>query len=156
MKWRLRVLSAMRGAELNSIKLLSNKNTRRKPRNYHRNRGFAVEEMDRLSEHNFQRMFRMDRSTFHEICEKLHPFLTRNELKARNSSGSVITTETRLAVTLRWLAGGCYLDLCFAWGISKASFYSDRGVLWPTIEALDKCEDYNIGFPIDNQVKLQE
>ena len=79
--------------------------------------------------------FRLDRSTFNELSELVDPIVKRNKLKSIQSSGSSIPTKTRLAVTLRWLAGGSYLDLCFAWGISISAFFSDRGVLLRTIEA---------------------
>jgi hypothetical protein len=52
------------------------------------------------------------------------------------------------AVTLSWLAGGSYVDLCFVWGIEVSSFYSDRGVIWPSIEALD--EVFQMGLPIND------
>jgi hypothetical protein len=105
--------------------------------------------MERLDPSLFQRMFRVDRPTFDEIHGKIAPFLrSRNEVKARNSSGSEIPVRTRLAITLRWLAGASYLDLCFAWGISSSSFYSRRGVLWPTISAIDKA--FSMGFPIND------
>ena len=94
--------------------------------------------MDKLSDAIFEKMFRVDRATFNELSEFIDPIVQRNELKAIQSSGSCIPTETRLAVTLRWLAGGIYLDLCFAWGIYISAFFSYRGVLWPTIEALDQ------------------
>jgi hypothetical protein len=55
-----------------------------------------------------------------------------------NSSGSSIPAISRLGVMLRWLAGGSYLDLCFAWGISTSTFYHENGVLWPAVEALDR------------------
>ncbi len=57
-------------------------------------------------------------------------------------------------MTLRWLAGGSYMDLCFAFGIGVSSFYSDRGVIWPTIEALD--EVFQIGLPINDSVRLEQ
>jgi hypothetical protein len=31
-------------------------------------------------------------------------------------------------VMLRWLAGGSYLDLCFAWGIGFSKFHHNHGV----------------------------
>jgi len=62
----------------------------------------------------FKRMFRVDRNTFDYILRKIEPLLSRNEVKAINSSGEVVTARTRLAVSLRWLAGGSYLDICFA------------------------------------------
>ncbi len=46
-------------------------------------------------------------------------------------------------MSLRWLAGGSYLDLCFAWGVGVATFYADNGVLWPMLQAI-----YSNGFSI--------
>jgi hypothetical protein len=48
---------------------------------------------------------------------------------------------------LRWLAGGQQIDLCFGLGIPKIVFYSERGVLWPTIEAIDLV--IPIGLPLN-------
>jgi hypothetical protein len=124
----------------------------RKPRAFQRNRGFAIGEMDNLSDANFQRMFRLDRSSFYELQDILVSSLIFDSVKATATSGSSISSTTRLAVTLRWLAGASYLDLCFAWGISKAVFYSERGVLWPTIEALDSL--IHLGVDLENEESL--
>lgn len=121
---------------------------RHKPRNIKRNRGYAIHEIDIMSDDTFKKMFRIDRRTFYELVDELNQQITRNDQKAINSTGSAIPMSTRLAVTLRWLAGGQYLDLCFAWGLGKSTFFSERGVLWPTIIALDKM--LKIGFPIDD------
>lgn len=111
--------------------------------------------MDRLHPVFFKRMFRMDRSTFDELLEIITPHLVhRDEVKARNSSGSHIPPKIRLAVTLRWLAGASHLDLCFAWGIAHSTFFSDRGILWPTIEAID--DSFNIGFPVNDPDRLEQ
>jgi len=48
----------------------------------------------------FKRMFRVDRNTFDYILRKIEPLLSRNEVKAINSSGEVVTARTRLAVSL--------------------------------------------------------
>lgn len=128
--------------------------SRRKPKNYHRNRGYALEEFDRLPDAIFLKMFRIDRETFLLLEQNLDRVLKKNEMKAKASSGSVISTRTRLAVTLRWLAGGIYLDLCFAWGISKTSFFSERGVLWPTIAAID--DAFALGFPLSDKYALDQ
>ncbi len=78
-----------------------------------------------------------------------------NVTKAINSSGAVVPLKTRLAVTLRWLAGGSYLDLCFAWGLGVLTFYgSDHGFLWQTLQALD--EIFQMGFPLHDEKKLEE
>jgi len=78
----------------------------------------------------------------------------RNEAKAENSSGAPIVLKTRLAVTLRWLAGASYLDLCFAWGVATSTFYHADGVLWPTIAAIDAA--FELGFPVGDAQKLEE
>ena len=153
LKWRLRVIVSMseendRNQRRQSLQV---KRTRR-PRSFTRNRGFAVNEMDNLSHVNFQRMFRLDRSSFYELRDMLVSSLAFDSMKATASSGSAISTTTRLAVTLRWLAGASYLDLCFAWGLSKAVFYSERGVLWPTIEALDSL--IHLGIDLENEESL--
>jgi hypothetical protein len=127
----------------------------RAQRNICRNRGFAIEQMDRLDPSTFKRMFRVDRYTFDEILEKISPFLDeKNDQKAINSSGSPVTNKTRLAVTLRWLAGGSYVDLCFAWGVGVSTFYGERGVIWPTIEAIDLA--FEMGLPLHDVEKLEE
>lgn len=152
--WRAAVITSMNRANRRLLIKVWQRN-RRKPKNRHRNRGFAVEEMEYLTDRQFKEMFRIDRAAFDWLSEELDPLLRRNEAKAKNSSGSAISTVIRLAVTLRWLAGGSHIDLCFAWGVSKTSFFSERGVLWPTIQALD---DYlpDISFPIDNTFELEE
>jgi hypothetical protein len=74
--------------------------------------------------------------SFYDILEKITPFMRqRDDTKAYNSSGSSIPVKTRLAVSLRWLAGGSYLDICFAWGIGHSTFYHHDGILWRPIHA---------------------
>jgi len=81
--------------------------------------------------------------------------LSRNEVKAMNSSGEPISVCTRLVVALRWLAGGSYLDICFAWGLGISTFFdTDHGVLWPTLQAIN--DVFSMGFPIDDEEKLEE
>jgi len=50
--------------------------------------------------------------------------------------------------TLRWLAGGSYLDICFAFGISQGTFLNDKCVLRGTIAAIDKV--LQIGFTLND------
>ena len=110
-------------------------------------RGFAIRQMNNLSEKDFKIMFRMSRASFEILLEKVTPLIQVQENFAILSSGSLISNTTKLAVTLRWLAGGIYLDLCFAWAISKSGFYQCE--LWPTIQALDKV--LKIGFPTEEE-----
>ena len=110
--------------------------------------------MDRLEDPLFKRMFRVDRETFYFILEKIQVHFTSNEEKATNCSGQPVLLKTRLAVSLRWLAGGSYLDLCFAWGVAVSTFYAENGVLWPTLAALDMV--FPLGFPVNDDAKLAE
>jgi hypothetical protein len=76
-----------------------------------------------------------------------------NQQMAKSSSGSSIPNATKLYATLRYLAGGSFHDICFAWGIAKSSFFDpEKGVLWPAIKAID--ESFFIGLPINDEMKL--
>lgn len=92
-------------------------NSRRTPRrqaNRKRNRNYALEEVEQLSNKEFSSMFRMNREGFNTLYAKVCPFLhDTNEEMARVSSDSCITKKTKLYATLRWLAGGSSLDICF-------------------------------------------
>ena len=57
---------------------------RRKARNKHRNRGYALLEFDNLPAEMFKKMFRIDRLTFDELVDKLDPIIRRNEQQATN------------------------------------------------------------------------
>ncbi|KAJ1439136.1 hypothetical protein B484DRAFT_391976 [Ochromonadaceae sp. CCMP2298] len=110
--------------------------------------------MDRLTDHIFLKTYRLDRASFIELCEQIDPLIRRDEVKAAASSGSGIPSRTRLAVTLRWLAGGSWCDIVFAYGISATTFYSERGALWPTIEAIDA--KLSLGFPLDDADEIEK
>lgn len=126
-------------------------------RNRHRNRGYAIEEVTHIMESTFSSMFRMSRDGFEELLLLISPFMhDTDERMAVVSSGSFIAKRTKLFATLRWLAGGSYLDICFAWGISKSAFFStafEKGIIWPTIDAIDSA--FSIGLPLDNPVELR-
>ena len=74
---------------------------------------------------------------FNFILDKINVHFTSNEEKATNSSGQPEVLKTRLAISFLWLAGGSYLDLCFAWGMAVSTFYAEKGVLRPMLAALD-------------------
>jgi DDE superfamily endonuclease len=123
------------------------------PRN--RNRNYALEEMDYLSDSQFQRMFRLNRRAFYALLDMILPSI--EALPSLNHTfhhrSKEISPRTRLAVTLRWLAGGSYLDICFAFGVSIGSFFKDGGVLWGTIEAINNTLE--IGFPLNDPAELE-
>ncbi|KAJ1399903.1 hypothetical protein B484DRAFT_438105 [Ochromonadaceae sp. CCMP2298] len=121
------------------------------------NRGHAFESMDKLCDLEFRRMFRVNRDIFDDLERNIKPDIRRHVQKARNAVGQgksgEITNRTRLGLTFRWLAGGIYVDICYAWGIGHSTFYHEWGVLWPTIEALDK--HLMLGFPVNDPYEIE-
>mmetsp|Transcript_17897 Transcript_17897/g.36146 ORF Transcript_17897/g.36146 Transcript_17897/m.36146 type:complete len:129 (-) Transcript_17897:1-387(-) len=70
-------------------------------------------------------MYRMEYESFTNLCTILHhPRLAVDEQMSRvRTSKSPITTEIILHCLIRWLAGGSYLDIRVAAGISRPAFY---------------------------------
>ena len=71
----------------------------------------------------------MSKQSFNLILSYVLDFLQVNEAQARRRGGS-ICPELCLYCTIRWLAGGYYLDIIDIAGISNSSFYR---VVWKTI-----------------------
>jgi hypothetical protein len=90
-----------------------------------------------------KRRIRMERSSFDKLLSYIYEDLLVKEGMTNNRGGPIIP-ELCLFCTLRYLAGGFYLDICDIAGISKSSFYR---VVWRTIDALCKCEELSISFP---------
>ena len=75
-------------------------------------------------------------------------------IRACSSSGSPISKKAKLGATLRWLAGGSYLDICTEFGLAKGTFFDENGVLWDTIRAID--DSFFITLPADDPTKLSD
>jgi hypothetical protein len=66
--------------------------------------------------------FRLNRVAFNDLLQKISPLLPGQDVdEAIRSSGSPITNYCRLAMTLRWLAGGHYLDICQLYQVDYTS-----------------------------------
>jgi hypothetical protein len=121
-----------------------------------RNRGYALNEMKELTDSQFIRMFRLSRPAFYSLLSLITPYIQcrHNGIAEKRNEEFAITPETKLAITLRWLAGGSYLDICFAFGVCYKYFHCDNGPLWQTMRAIDKC--LQLGFPLHDEEKLEE
>lgn len=71
-------------------------------------------------------------------------------LQAENSSGSHISVTTRLACTLRWVAGGSHHDISGLFGVSPANVFHFRGVIWPTAHAINDLFDIDLSLNPDD------
>ena len=69
---------------------------------------------------SFRHHYRMERATFDKLVEILKPYLVSS--RRRGQKGRV-PVEFKVAMTLRWLAGGSYLDLCLVYQVSKATLF---------------------------------
>ena len=92
----------------------------------------------------------MSKDNFYILLHLVEDDLRKDKFKAMNSSGSPVTPLIKLAATVRWLAGGMYIDICGLYGLSQTSFFHPlRGPLWPTIYALDIALADMVVFPTD-------
>jgi hypothetical protein len=89
-----------------------------------------------------KRRIRMERTSFEKLLSYIYAELIVKEAMANNRGGPIIP-ELCLYCTLRYLAGGSYLDICDIAGISTASFYR---VIWKTLSAITSCDELEIRF----------
>lgn len=130
-----------------------------------RDRSIGLEFIRNVNDKMFRRMFRLSRDVFYLLLNKVHmsffariipnntnqvqSVLIKSEMHGRNSSGSCIQAEIRLAITLRWLSGGSYLDIGALFGIDASTLTVH---IWPCLTAIDRILDLN--FPIENAEQL--
>lgn len=96
------------------------------------------------------RRLRMRKDSFDKLVALLGDALDVDGAAA-NKRGGAILPEICLYCTLRYLAGGSYLDITDIAGISQSSFYR---VVWKTITAIVQCSALRIVFPAtDEEVK---
>ena len=91
----------------------------------------------------FKRRLRMEKESFDLLLSYIFQWLLVNEQMADLRGGTIIP-ELCLYCTLRWLAGGSYLDITDIAGISRSSFYR---IIWKTIVAIVICEELAINWP---------
>lgn len=85
-----------------------------------------------LDEKMFRRQFRLVREDFFYVLLKISDDLKTNEKQARNSSGSSVTPELKLMITLRILAGASYLDMIHY----RVHVDSVSSIVWDTVKAI--------------------
>ena len=76
----------------------------------------------------------------------------RDEKQARTAKwGELIRVEVKLALALRYLAGGSPLDLRLLYHVSKSYVYK---CVWLVVDAVNR--RLKVEFPIDDVEKLQK
>ena len=79
--------------------------------NVHRNRELIIEWSHNLDDTMFNRQFRICREDFYYVLFKIESGIKKNEVMAKNSSGSTVSPYIMLMIALRILAGASYLDM---------------------------------------------
>ena len=79
--------------------------------NLHRDRSYILRWASQLDDVMFRRQFRLCREDFLWVVNKISTMLHVNNQQAINSSGSSISVDLMLMITLRILAGASYLDM---------------------------------------------
>jgi len=113
-------------------------------------------------EKDFRRYLRVSSQLFDELVDGISPdeaTLARSRRAAQNAAGrkgsadgrgGFIEYPIRLAITLRYMAGASYLDLCYLFGVKRSTFYN---IIWDTLTRLDK---FMPDFTLENDVNSQQ
>ena len=105
----------------------------------------------RLTPAEFKLRYRLTAPVFNSLVERIEPHLSvKDDLQAIRSKGAVIEPSTKLAVCLRFLAGGQILDLQLIYHLSKSVCYK---YVWLGIDAINNT--IVIEFPFGNMEKLK-
>eukprot|EP00960_Hanusia_phi_P063091 765364-Hanusia_phi.AAC.1 len=96
----------------------------------------------------FMRYYRLSQDTFYHVLHRIRPMLVR-EGRHPSMLQLAISPEIMLAATLRWLAGGSYLDIMIIHGISKGSFYDSVHLV---LEAI--IHHFPLAFPCSDVVDI--
>jgi hypothetical protein len=99
----------------------------------------------RLTDFEFRRYFRMVRTCFARLLDNIADTITSDARRGQmGSPNGAISPEMKLSMTLRWLAGGSYLDIHHFHGVCEAAFWSAKDQV---LDAINACEGLDIVFP---------
>jgi hypothetical protein len=101
-----------------ALNLATHTSVKRKERgSRHVRRPFQFEDFaSSISDRFFRRMYRMSRDVFNELLNSIELCDVRNTRS---------DLATKLSMTLRYLAGGSYLDICVAHCLPVSSFFAN-------------------------------
>ena len=95
----------------------------------------------------FKRSYRLDRVDFMDLLSNIRPCIEYNEL-----TNAVISVSLLIhSFSLRMLAGGSYLDICFGCRISTSHIYQ---IFWRVLEAINAVVD-NIHFNYESDESME-
>ena len=99
----------------------------------------------RLSDGAFRRRYRMPKETFTSLCGTLAgPMAEMHGLLGHRIPHGV-SVELQVSVSIRWLAGGSYLDIADVHGASNTTLYQSRHAFLFALVHHPRCK---IEFPL--------
>ena len=112
-----------------------------------------AEHVLRLNEKEFKQRYRLNHESFYKLCDILRPDLEVKDPKQAKKSrfGTVVPVEVKLAIALRFFAGGMVLDLRLIYHVSQNYVYQ---CVWNVVDAVNQNLHYD--FPIDDVGELQK
>ena len=116
---------------------------------------------ERLTDHEFQKRFRMSKHAFDTLVNTVHPYLVSDSIGSGRRHAMYenywMPPVVKVAVTLRWLAGGAMYDIADHFGYSVPTVYCAKE---RTIKAILRCgQSGQIGpveFKEDDETWLAE
>jgi hypothetical protein len=112
-----------------------------------------AEHCARLTEKDFKRRYRLTHAAFYKLLGWIEPKVkVKSEKQARNGRGGVepVGNEVKLALTLRFLAGGAVEDIRLIYHVDRSYVYT---CIWKVIDAINNT--LRVEFPIDNVEELK-
>jgi len=79
-------------------------------------------DLQHMTRSEFSWMFKMDHLTFLYLLGQLGPALEQDYVQSQKA-GRHVSPSLQLGMTLRWFAGGSYLDVAPHYGVDSTTFY---------------------------------
>jgi hypothetical protein len=122
--------------------------------NIRRERKSVLSVFNQLGRRGVRKAYRMYPESFWKLHKLIRPYMRHrkpcspnSKKRKRGAPNGLIDSSVRLAITLRYLAGGSKYDLAPLYGISYSAF--DESVRY-VIDAINECPEFKIEFPSDH------
>ena len=107
--------------------------------------------MGEITDGDFRQMYRLNWDAFKKLLALLKPELEPiDQTRASNAKyGERVLPETKLAITLRYLAGSSIHELKMLFKTSISTLYD---WIWSTVSAINSHPELQVSFPLPNKV----
>ena len=108
---------------------------------------------DSLGTYLFRRMYRMHKVDFEKLYHMLLPALPNGNIRTRGATpNGDISLKTRLAMALRFCAGGDRMDIAATHVVHPLEVYKS---LWMVVDAINETPSLDIEFPANHDKQQQ-